>query len=185
MQLWRHAGEMGKAMLGWVIHNLGVGTLAVVFLLAAGHKVRDLPRFRASLAAYEIVPEGFASWSAPLLVGLELLTVAVLFLHEGRGLLLAFTLIGVYSLAIGINLLRGRTEIDCGCGDLPTPLSAWLLLRNLLLMALALAAGRHPVVQGSPMAWLVVAAGVTCLVGLYLIAEHLLANLPYVRGRYG
>jgi hypothetical protein len=171
-------------MLGWVAHHLSAVTLAAVFALAVAHKLRDFRRFQASLMAYEIIPDLFIRLFAPLVVGLEIAAVGVLLLHEGRGPLLAFTLLGVYSMAIGINMARGKTQIDCGCGDIPTPLSSWLLLRNLVLMGLALGAGGHPVAQGSPAAWLLVAAGVLCLLGFYLIVEHLLANLPFLRNSF-
>ena len=40
-----------------------------------------------------------------------------------------------------INLARGRSDIDCGCGGEPLPLSWALVARNLLLMVMcALAA---------------------------------------------
>jgi hypothetical protein len=40
----------------------------------------------------------------------------------------------VYCIAIAINLARGRTEIDCGCGGTESkPLSGLLLIRNTLL----------------------------------------------------
>ena len=35
-------------------------------------------------------------------------------------------------------MLRGRSYIDCGCGDAPTGLSGWLLLRNGVLIILAM-----------------------------------------------
>jgi hypothetical protein len=172
-------------MLDWVIHQIGVGVLIVIFALAVWHKLRHYPRFRAAVAAYDMVPEAFVAWFAALIVLLELLTVAFLAIHEGRGTLLAFALFGTYTLAMGLNMARGRAEIDCGCGDLPIPLSRWLLLRNVVLMGLALLAARHPDAEGSPGGWVLVGAGIILATGLYLIIEQLLANLPYVRGRYG
>ena len=171
-------------MFGWVAHHLSAGTLAAVFALAVTHKLRDFPRFQASLMAYEIVPDSFVRWFAALVVLLETAAVVLLLLHEGRGPMLAFALLGVYSMAIGLNMARGKTEIDCGCGDIPTPLSVWLLLRNLVLMGLALGAVGDPVAHVPPAAWILLVAGVLCLLGCYLIAEHLLANVPFVRNSY-
>lgn len=172
-------------MLEWVIHQTGVGVLIVVFGLAVSHKLRNYPRFRASVAAYEMVPEAFVAWFAALIVAVEALTVLLLLTHEGRGMLLGFALLGTYTMAMGLNLARGRSEIDCGCGDLPTPLSRWLLLRNVVLMGLALAAARHPEAEGSFGGWMLTGTAVVAATGLYLIVEQLLANLPYARGRYG
>jgi hypothetical protein len=172
-------------MLDWVMHQIGVGTLVVVFMLAVLHKMRDFTRFRASMRAYEIIPDMFLVLFAPLVIALELLTVVLLFVHEGRGAMLGFALLGTYTLVMALNLARGRAEIDCGCGDLPTPLSGWLIIRNMALMALALGTRTHPDVNGSPGAWVLVCAGVAGVTALYLIAEQLLANVPFAQGRHG
>jgi hypothetical protein len=52
-------------------------------------------------------------------------------------------LLGIYALAIGINIHRGRVHFDCGCGfggksDNEQYLSSGLVFRNVILMALAL-----------------------------------------------
>src|SRR3990170_4114641 len=75
---------------------LGLG-IALLFGIAAGHKLADRERLVALLAAY--------------------------------------------ALAIAINLLRGRTRIDCGClGFGRHDRIAWTMVaRNLVLIALALA----------------------------------------------
>ncbi|MGO4119283.1 MauE/DoxX family redox-associated membrane protein, partial [Rhizobium ruizarguesonis] len=51
-------------------------------------------------------------------------------------LLTAFTLLVVYSVAITINLVRGRNEISCGCGGvLGTHNLSWkLVIRNIFLL---------------------------------------------------
>jgi len=55
-------------------------------------------------------------------------------------------LLVLYSSAIAINLVRGRRDIECGCGGAAThvPLSGWLLARNAALMATALAVCAAP-----------------------------------------
>ncbi|MGH8629603.1 MAG: MauE/DoxX family redox-associated membrane protein, partial [Burkholderiales bacterium] len=54
---------------------------------------------------------------------------------------LACALLLVYALAMGINLARGRRDIDCGCfkSALKQTISGWLIGRNLLLAAAAAA----------------------------------------------
>ena len=52
----------------------------------------------------------------------------------------------LYAVAIAINLWRGRVHIGCGCGfgaasGEDPPLSWWLVARNLLLGAVAMARG--------------------------------------------
>ena len=55
----------------------------------------------------------------------------------------AALLLSVFAVAMGINLLRGRRHIDCGCfqGTLKQPLSWTLVSRNALLALLLVAAG--------------------------------------------
>jgi hypothetical protein len=53
------------------------------------------------------------------------------------------SLLGLYALAIGINLHRGRVHFDCGCSfggkdDSEQFLSGGLVVRNLILIAAAL-----------------------------------------------
>lgn len=163
-------------MFDWIVHYIAAGTLAVVFVLAMGHKLRNYARFRASLQAYGIVPEFLLRFVGPFIVLLEALAVLCLLLPLGPGSLLAFAVLGVYSVAMGTNLLRGRKYIDCGCGDLPTPLSGWLLLRNLMLMALAWPYALPAGYAGSAWAWSLVTVVVLVLVVFYLTIEQLLAN---------
>jgi hypothetical protein len=179
------SGESGEsegkpgatAMWEWVVHKVAAGTIACVFALALYHKGRDFPRFRASFEAYGIVPSFLVPVCAPLLMGLEAGALVCLFLPDGPGSLLSFSVLGIYSVAIAVNLIRGRDYIDCGCGDLPTPLSGWLILRNGLLMALAWPYGAAPEVAAvEPVTWLLVVMTVVVLMSLYLILEQLLAN---------
>ena len=52
----------------------------------------------------------------------------------------------LYAVAIAINMVRGRREIDCGCSLQSRPIGRWMVVRNLLL-ALALAVTALPVTQ--------------------------------------
>jgi len=115
-------------------------SLSLLFFSAAAHKVRHRERFRATLAAYRLLPTASV---APAASGLAVCEVLV-----GTGLLVpalwpvagtaAAGLLIAYTLAMGINLLRGRSFIDCGCGDTPLRLSTGLLLRNAVLAGGAL-----------------------------------------------
>jgi len=63
------------------------------------------------------------------------------------------SLFAVYGIAMCINLMRGRSYIDCGCGlssakahsedNSVQQLSVWLVSRNILLIGFALAAGAN------------------------------------------
>lgn len=109
--------------------------LALLFFMAARHKLRDNRRFEAQLAAYQLVPESLLRVSAKTLPWLEMSLVFMLLIPFTRPLAasLAATLLVVYALAMAVNLQRGRSEIDCGCGDTPQPLSWLLLVRNAVL----------------------------------------------------
>lgn len=154
--------------------------LAGVFSIALRHKVRQGPRFTATLAAYRLLPHmtlGAVVWT---LKGLEAAAIAgLLFVQTWAGMLAAF-LLGIYLLAIAVNLLRGRVTIDCGCGDTPTPLSGWLVVRNLvLLLAASIAAwglsGAGPILWSVPLLLSGFGCAVLALV-LYMAIEQLLAN---------
>lgn len=129
-------------------------SFALLFLLAAAHKLGDRNRFRANLDAYQILPAalgGFAAAAIPLmelLVGLGWLTLAL----SGAELLviplLSAALLAAYTLAMAINLMRGRSYIDCGCSfarensatsaNASQKISSGLIARNSILVALAL-----------------------------------------------
>ena len=110
-------------------------SLALLFLMAARHKISAKRRFEAQLAAYRILPDSLVTPMARVLPWLEIAVAASLLFAITRpfGALMAATLLAMYALAMGINLRRGRSQIDCGCGDTPQPLSGLLILRNLLL----------------------------------------------------
>ena len=79
-----------------------------------------------------------------LLVPAATLTPSTAVLTPATGSLMAALLLCLYTGAIAVNLGRGRTAIDCGCGGQATPLSGWLLTRNGLLLCLAWAAAALP-----------------------------------------
>ncbi len=162
-------------MLTWILYMTAMSTLALVFVLSVSHKLRDYARFRASLGAYQLFPERLLGVFAPLVILLELAAIVAILLPAGPGVSIAFGLLLIYTAALTVNLLRGNTSIDCGCGDAPTPISGWLLLRNGGLLLLALP---HEPASGPPdlLHWALVAALVTLLMIFYLIFEQLLAN---------
>lgn len=121
---------------------LGLG-LALLFALAAGHKLADRARFLAVLENYDLVPARLVPLAGMVVVVAEAGAALLLALPPVRvfGACVAVALLAAYALAIAINLLRGRTRIDCGClGFGRHDRIAWTLVaRNLALIALALA----------------------------------------------
>lgn len=112
--------------------------LALLFAAAALHKLGDRRRFDGIVLDYRLAPPRLALRVARLLPALELLVAGSLAAAWPPAFPAAALLLAGYGLAMAINLARGRREIHCGCGGKPQPLSAWLLLRNLVLAAAAL-----------------------------------------------
>lgn len=109
--------------------------LALLFASAALHKRGEPARFRAQLAAYALLPADRVRSAAGALPWLELGTALLLLpvaTRPAAGVAAAILLLA-YAGAMGINLLRGRVDIDCGCGGTAQPLSWYLVLRNLAL----------------------------------------------------
>lgn len=159
--------------------------LALLMATAAFHKLRDLARFRATLAAYEIVPVAAVSSVAPAVAALEATLAVALLTGFATGLAGAATslLMLVYAAAISVNVRRGRMDIDCGCMGPASrvALSPALVTRNLLLASAAML----PVAPVAPRAlgWLDVVgvvAAVATLVACWLAGERMLALSPRV-----
>ena len=114
-------------LLGWVLADAGL------------HKLREPLRFGAIIDAYRLLPSGWGGWLSRPLGFVELACACALLLPASQraAAVVAGALFALYWAAMALNLVRGRRDIDCGCGGVPQPLSGALLLRNLLLLALA------------------------------------------------
>lgn len=162
------------------------GAFALLFAASALHKLRDLRDFREALAGYRLLP---SPCLAPATVGLPFAELGVALTlavpgHAGAGAVAGVGLLVLYAGAIGVNLMRGRRTIDCGCGGPGgrRPIGVALVWRNAGLAAALLLAARPP----SPRVWtwldgVTLVAGVTTLSLLYAALDVLLAN----RGRIG
>jgi uncharacterized membrane protein YphA (DoxX/SURF4 family) len=156
-------------------------SLAVLFVSAAVHKFRDRQAFRTSLAAYQLVPRPTVPALSVLIASSEA-TIAVALLAAGSSPWPAFAAAGlllVYTGAIAINLIRGRSGIDCGCAGPARrqSIGAGLVGRNLALLGAAVASA----LPATPRAFvwvdfftLVSGLAASCL--LYTAIEALLAG---------
>ncbi len=154
-----------------------VGALALVMFSAAWHKLSEPDMFAGSLGAYRLLPPALVAPVARVLPLIEAaLGVAILVpLTRAAALVLLAVLLLAYGAAMAINLLRGRSDIDCGCGGASHPLSWGLVGRNLVLAAAAVLASR-PTLERS-MDWidaLTLVLGVLAFYALYLMADELL-----------
>jgi Methylamine utilisation protein MauE len=151
--------------------------IALVFLRAAWHKLRDIETFAAVSADYQLLPAWAIGGVARALIGLELASAVALLVPplEPVGAELAMTLLLLYSAAISVNLLRGHKQFDCGCGGTPQGLGWGLVARNLVLVAIA-TLPLESQAAGATEEWVLAAAGGFTLWIGFLLVEQVLAN---------
>ncbi len=116
--------------------------MAMIFMSAAIGKMRHWSVFEGVVANYRLLPAALNRIVAWLLPPAEALLALALIAGRAQPWsgFAAGALLLVFGIAIAINLLRGRSHIDCGCfqGTLKQALRWPLVARNLLLAALAL-----------------------------------------------
>lgn len=120
-----------------MVHHVLALAGALLFATAAWHKLRAPAAFGAALSAHRLLParlvRPFAQW-LPLL---ELALAGLLLVPATAPVaaIPASLLMVLYGAVIAINLLRGRRDLDCGCGGPggERPLSWGLVVRNLAL----------------------------------------------------
>lgn len=179
----------GLTAMDPLLHWLAATALALLFAAAAVGKLRDLRGFRDVLDAYDLVPRAVTGVLAPAL-GLVELALAVALCVPATWFLaawVAIALLSVYAAAMGVNLMRGRTQMNCGCmGAGGDALSPWLVARNLLLLTLPALL----LVPQAPRAlvWVdafTLLAGLAALALAYRLGEQLIANLHSQRRIFG
>lgn len=121
-------------------------SVAALFAVAGVHKLRDRARFREVVRNYQLLPQRLVPLAAATTIALELVTALSILALPTRpiGALLAATLLAGYATAMAINLGRGRVHLDCGCLGIGRrqPVHWWMVGRNLVVAAFALAAGQ-------------------------------------------
>jgi uncharacterized membrane protein YphA (DoxX/SURF4 family) len=113
-----------------------------IILLAAGVvKVRfGFNRFLAAITGYDLLPPyaaRFLSYTLPIVEIVVGIMLIIGLLTEGFSLI-GFTLFLFFSIAITINLMRGKKNA-CGCNNVNKLIDWHLVYRNELLMAFLLA----------------------------------------------
>jgi uncharacterized membrane protein YphA (DoxX/SURF4 family) len=123
-----------------IIESIALTIIAFIFLAGSVRKLADLGSFEQAIASYELTNDAI-TWSLSRLIPiLELSAGSILLIPTMRetGALIAIGLLVFVTAAVVINLLRGRTELSCGCGGFEEdqPISWNLVLRNLTLIGL-------------------------------------------------
>lgn len=157
------------------------GSFALLFAIAAAHKLRAPGPFAETLTGYQVLPAFLVVPGSVLVPVLEGLVAVGLLLESSReaASVAGSALLLVYAGAMGLNLLRGRRLLDCGClgPHRRATVSAALVWRN-LLMALALLAAGCIRWTARPLGWLDVGTtlvAVCVLALLYAATNGLLA----------
>lgn len=168
--------------------------MAIVVLLGAAAKMRRPAAFRDALGGYRLLPDALTAPAAFALPLAEALGAAALLFPDtrtiGAGVLVA--LLFAFAAALAINILRGHTDIDCGCSgfaatwpdahaqaDAPRGIGWFHVARALLLAALAATAFVEPAARA--VVWfdyLTLFFAVLLIVCTLLTADVLLANVP-------
>ncbi len=170
-------------MMDPVIHWLLALSLALLWLAAGWHKLRNPGRFADVLAAYDILPRGPALIAGGVLPWLECALAVALLLPVSRSwaALSGAVLLTLYAGALALNLRRGRTDFDCGCNGAGNTPPAWRLVwRNLLLLCVSLALLLPvPARRMTAGDWTVtvIGAGIACAV--YVLAGAILRERAY------
>lgn len=153
--------------------------LALMFATAALSKLGHAEEFYGVVRNFRILPDGLSRVTALVLPVVEL-AVAVGLLIGATAVpaaIAAAALLAVFGVAIAINVVRGRTQIDCGCfrNGLKQQIGWALVARNALMTASALVvAGLLPAAAAPalPEALVGMLAGLVAMM-LYLSASVL------------
>ncbi len=154
----------GLAMFG----RAGAVAVGLVFVQAAVSKLRYRDLLPGVLANYRLLPESLIAPTALALPFVELITgLALLAGLQSFAVVPAAALLCVFAAAMAINILRGRSQIDCGCGrsQLRQPLSWLLVARNVALTAIILPC----LLPGPPSSGLDLALALAGGIGLFTI----------------
>lgn len=158
--------------------------LALVLIAAALPKLRHPDEFQSVVSNYRLLPEFLVAPFARMLPWLELACAIALLMTPARELAawIATGLFLMFSLALAINVGRGRTHIDCGCVRRPASMSRigmFHVLRALGLAGVSLYAAFVPVnlASISVASWLIGLASAVMLAMLYLAAD-VMVGLP-------
>lgn len=159
--------------------------VGLVFMLAAAQKMMHWRVLSGVIANYRLLPRWLDLPASVLLPPVELILAILLLSASLRPwpALAAMALLGLFALAMAINIKRGRNDIDCGCGEtfLRQTLSPVLVARNAVLAAVLLPS----LLVTAPVSLSLALSGLAAGLGLFLLylLLNILAALPPLDGR--
>ncbi|MCI0555123.1 MAG: DoxX family membrane protein [Anaerolineae bacterium] len=115
--------------------------LSMIFFTSSINKIRQPQQFITAIASYDLLPKTWHKSLAITIICVEVAVSILLFLgwQSRTAAMLCILILFGFSCAIGINLIRGRTNLECGCfGRKHTQkISFGLIVRNLILAVAA------------------------------------------------
>ncbi len=170
----------------WVLSNASALFLLWLFVAAGSHKLLSSQRgyYEVVFTAYGI-ESPFAAKHLPIVVGLVEVMVGMALVIpalRGWGSVAALSILFFYFLLVGVQLLRGKADMDCGCAgpDGETKISAHLLVRNLVLMALAVLC-LLSIGDAGVMPWVMSVLTALVLILVYLSCGQLIATAQKIK----
>lgn len=115
--------------------------LAFLFVATAFDKMKNWQNHHFSISQYKLLPKRLIKYFLLIIIGLELM-IAFLFYFFSVNIysigLITVTLL-IYTSAVVINLIRGNTAINCGCGSLleNKELNYGIVVRNFFIILLS------------------------------------------------
>jgi len=160
-------------------------SLALLFLVAAMDKLRHRTYFRGNLRAYELFPDALIPLLAASIPIMELAVSVAAFVTATApyAMGVAGVLLGAYTFAMGVNLARGRHDIDCGCSGPARrqTLSGWLVARNIMLLPIVLIGAAATTARPLGLLDIVLCGfALICATVLYAATSQLIANSPHL-----
>jgi hypothetical protein len=159
--------------------------MAAVFAQSGVQALRDRVAYVEAVRAYGLLPDAVVPVAAAGLTAANL-AIAALLLPAATAASAAAAgcvVLLLYAGAMRINLWRGRTDIECGCGGPGQKISAWLVSRNLILAGLLARASLWPTGGGTDeMTVIALYGGAVSFAALYFAASQLLANKAALAG---
>lgn len=178
--------------MNWLTNDPALSVLATLFVglvlaVAAISKLRSPDEFQGVVDNYRLLPGFLVKPVAKLLPWIELACAVALMVPPVREIAawVAVGLFVMFSLALAINVGRGRTHIDCGCVRRPTSRSRigmFHVLRALFLAGVSIYIAFSSLeIANIPLAsWLIGMASAALLAMLYIAAD-VMVGLPNSR----
>jgi uncharacterized membrane protein YphA (DoxX/SURF4 family) len=156
--------------------------LIAALLMAAGvSKLTNLHAFVQVVRDFRLLPENMAGAVGLMIpiVEVVLFLLLILNLHQPWSVISAASLFMLFGLAVAVNILRGRSNIPCGCfGRTRNQRLTWsLVLRNVVLASLTFSVAVAPTTSDNTSQPTMIDAAALILVAMTVLAAWRLVGL--------